>query len=223
MKHVGPLKWHHVTITAYGWWLPGDPRGFRTKQHREHVEGDYKSPPTADYSERLKRSRDLLRHPPVPIAVADRPLVTRILLRTLDYHGLDAACIATAATHAHLLCKLPTGKPKAVVGVLKREVSLQLRDRYALPFWAGRCHHVWASDCGHWSNVMRYVARHADRGGALWVWDGPQTVTARTVVDAVAIRERRIAERVAAEGERWFERPPVPTKGSGEETPKPRV
>jgi hypothetical protein len=30
---------------TYGTWLPGDPKGFRTRHHREHIEGDYKKPP----------------------------------------------------------------------------------------------------------------------------------------------------------------------------------
>jgi hypothetical protein len=37
--------WYHVTGSTYGAWLPGDPRGFRTRHHRQHVEGDYKDPP----------------------------------------------------------------------------------------------------------------------------------------------------------------------------------
>jgi hypothetical protein len=31
--------WFHVVLTVYGNWLPGDPRGFRTPKHEEHVEG----------------------------------------------------------------------------------------------------------------------------------------------------------------------------------------
>ena len=39
------FSWYHVVLTTYGAWLPGDPRGFRTRHHREHVPGDYKAPP----------------------------------------------------------------------------------------------------------------------------------------------------------------------------------
>ena len=38
-------RWFHVILGTYGSWLPGDPRGFRTRHHRDHVDGDYKSPP----------------------------------------------------------------------------------------------------------------------------------------------------------------------------------
>ncbi len=36
---------YHVTWSTYGSWLPGDPRGFRTRGHRLHVDGDYRNPP----------------------------------------------------------------------------------------------------------------------------------------------------------------------------------
>jgi hypothetical protein len=39
------FAWFHAIITTYGAWLDGDARGFRTRHHREHVEGDYKNPP----------------------------------------------------------------------------------------------------------------------------------------------------------------------------------
>ena len=32
--------WYHVTGGTYGSWLPGDPRGWRARGRREHVDGD---------------------------------------------------------------------------------------------------------------------------------------------------------------------------------------
>jgi hypothetical protein len=37
--------WYHVVVHVYGSWLRGDPRGWRARHHREHVDGDYKNPP----------------------------------------------------------------------------------------------------------------------------------------------------------------------------------
>lgn len=36
-------SWYHVTIHVYGSWLRGDPRGWRSRHHREHADGDYES------------------------------------------------------------------------------------------------------------------------------------------------------------------------------------
>ena len=41
-------RWYHCVSTTYGAWLYGDARGFRTRHHRRHVDGDYKHRPPAD-------------------------------------------------------------------------------------------------------------------------------------------------------------------------------
>ncbi len=38
-------NWFHRIGSAYGPWLPGDSRGWRSRHHREHVDGDCKNPP----------------------------------------------------------------------------------------------------------------------------------------------------------------------------------
>ena len=45
--------WYHVNGSTYGTWLRGDPRGWRERHHRRHVEGDYRNPPPAEESEAL--------------------------------------------------------------------------------------------------------------------------------------------------------------------------
>ena len=37
--------WYHVNGNTYGTWLPGDERGWRSRHHKVHVNGDYKNPP----------------------------------------------------------------------------------------------------------------------------------------------------------------------------------
>ena len=60
---------YHITWGTYGSWLPGDPRGFRTRGHRQHVEGDHRHPPLAGQYEGLHaHARGLLKKPPVTLA-----------------------------------------------------------------------------------------------------------------------------------------------------------
>ena len=33
-------NWFHCMTSAYGQWLPGDPKGWRERNHRKHIEGD---------------------------------------------------------------------------------------------------------------------------------------------------------------------------------------
>ena len=210
MQFDGELAWFHATVTTYGAWLPGDPRGFRTRDHREHIEGDYKAPPTVDYSRRQSRSQALMAQPAVTLAASHRLLVTDTFLRTLDYYGLDAACIATAGRHVHVLCKLPGRTGRRVVAGMKRETTNRLKAHgHHGKVWANRSRIEPIRDCRHWSNTMGYIIRHEMRGGALWVWEGPQSCTPQTHLDASVIREARVAQRVREEGERWYQRLPI--------------
>jgi len=69
-------RWFHCIGGTYGSWLPGDPRGFRTRHHREHVEGDYRNPPPAGiYEFRHQGAADSLRFDPVTVRPEDRRII----------------------------------------------------------------------------------------------------------------------------------------------------
>src|SRR5437868_3666075 len=55
-------NWYHVMCHTYGTWLPGDPRGFRTRHHREHCDGDYKNPPKpGQWEQRHAQAKSLMK------------------------------------------------------------------------------------------------------------------------------------------------------------------
>src|SRR5204862_5246205 len=68
-EYVEPWNdWYHVTNHVYGSWLRGDPRGWRSRHHREHVDGDYKNPPPkGKYDALLEYSKSLMKRDPVKI------------------------------------------------------------------------------------------------------------------------------------------------------------
>jgi hypothetical protein len=39
------MAWRHLVIFTHNSWLPGDPRGFRSQNHKILSSGDYKNPP----------------------------------------------------------------------------------------------------------------------------------------------------------------------------------
>ena len=101
-------RWYHLIFTTYGAWLPGDPRGFRTRHHREHVEGDYRNPPPPGFYEGLQRAaRATLKKPPVTIAAPLRPVVGQAVKERLESLGVLVVCAAVLRSHLHLLAKLP--------------------------------------------------------------------------------------------------------------------
>jgi REP element-mobilizing transposase RayT len=164
--------WHHVVLTTYGAWLYGDARGFRTRHHREHVEGDYKSPPPRMlYEARARRSRASLVQPPVTIPAGLKERLGRAMWRELTRCGAWVLVMAVSGQHVHLLVKAQPGRIRHLAGRAKRQATLELRSNG----WQGRLWGVRSkADCirdrAHQQNVFRYIERHVREGAWVGVW-----------------------------------------------------
>ena len=76
--------WYHVMDRTYGTWLPGDPRRFRTRHRRFHVEGDYRThPPPGTHLELHDRSKRLMKRDPVFLDTVQRRRALEELPNTL--------------------------------------------------------------------------------------------------------------------------------------------
>lgn len=165
-----------MIVTTYGTWLAGDARGFRTRHHREHVEGDYKYPPPREqYARRRKMSRDALKQEPVVLDSPDwRRIVGGVLVEKYQRLGAFVLCAALSKTHGHLLVKMPRPSCRIWRGHAKRHAWFEARDRG----WMG---HLWAiggrevpiEDRPHQLNTYRYILRHHREGAWVWWWKRP--------------------------------------------------
>jgi hypothetical protein len=162
--------WYHLVAATYGAWLDGDSRGFRTRHHREHVEGDYKKPPPRGmYADRQQRSRDGMPQQPVVLPRALRPVVGQAILQRLRGLGALVIAVAVSGQHIHVLAKMPFNCPRRWMGLAKRHVWFVLRDRgWTGKLWGKRGKAVLVKDRRHQLNVFRYIERHARQGA--WVW-----------------------------------------------------
>lgn len=123
------LKWFHVTLGTYGSWLPGDPRGFRTRRHRMDVEGDYRNPPpTGKFDDVPARSRRRMKHESTSIPREWRPVLVDAFRENLEAQGSIVACIAMASRHAHILSKLPPSQTWMWIGNAKRHAWFVWRE-----------------------------------------------------------------------------------------------
>ncbi|MEX0654502.1 MAG: hypothetical protein WDZ31_12195 [Phycisphaeraceae bacterium] len=105
-------NWYHCMGNTYGTWLPGDGRGFRTRHHREHVEGDYKFPPPPGmYDELFERSKRVMKRPAVFFPRELRAEVCRLLADTLrDDYQVEVVELSVGGIHFHLLARfVPVG------------------------------------------------------------------------------------------------------------------
>ncbi len=188
--------WCHCMCNTYGTWLPGDPRGFRTRGHREHVEGDYKSPPQEDYSQRHEKAAGRMKRAAVVLSPEARAVVVEALRFALvDVHGIEMLAVAVSGKHMHLLGRFPRGqKPtdsirglretdpvRYYVGIAKKESAKRLAEQGLVDrggVWARKGKIVRVRDRSHQLNVLNYILQHAGEGAAVWSFrDGQQKPT----------------------------------------------
>jgi SAM-dependent methyltransferase len=162
--------WHHVTFHTYGAWLDGGDRSFRTRHHREHIEGDYKSPPPeGQHAWRKERSERQLKQPPVSIPQALRQPIGELLRDRLTALGVEILCISVSATHVHALLKVERTRARDLLGQAKKHATFESRTfGWKGKLWAVRGRELRIRDRQHQENAYHYILRHADEGA--WVW-----------------------------------------------------
>ncbi|MCC7406688.1 MAG: hypothetical protein IT442_01360 [Phycisphaeraceae bacterium] len=185
--------WYHCVLTTYGAWLPGDERGFRTRHHREHVEGDYrKPPPKGVYAERLQEAAGAMKRDEVVLDRQRQEVVCTAMVSLLESLGVIVRIVAVGRTHAHLFVgferletspgiAMPGGRRKTreseyawirrVVGLAKKHASHELR-RAGLSvegggIWGVRGRVVAITDQGHGKAVVGYIRKHAREGAVV--------------------------------------------------------
>lgn len=99
-------NWFHcIGTTKYSWLR--DRRGWRSRHHREHVEGDYKNPPPhGKYDEMLEQSKRLMKgRTPVVLECERRVAAYEKLVEALLFYGAEVVEFAVTAKHYHGLIR----------------------------------------------------------------------------------------------------------------------
>ncbi len=178
-------NWFHCIGSTYGTWLRGDPRGWRSRHHREHVEGDCRDPPPpGKYAKLYDQSKGSMKRPPVKLKVQARRLACRAMAETLLHHGVELVELSVGATHFHVLARFTplTSAPQRSVEGLKRiarhcigiakKVSARACSDAGLVGRGG----VWGvrglerpiRNRAHQLSVAQYVRDHAKEGAVVW-------------------------------------------------------
>ena len=166
-------NWYHVTLHTYGSWLRGDPRGWRSRNHRVHVEGDYKHRPApGTYEREYRNSLAIMKRPQVRIAATARQLVLSAVIEKLQRDRIEVLIGCLDGIHLHLLGRFNDHDPKQWLGRAKKHSSHILREQGirtdAGGIWAKYSYAVPIVDRSHELSTFRYIERHSDRGAALW-------------------------------------------------------
>jgi galactokinase len=99
-------NWYHIMFSTYGQWLPGDERGWRTRHHRDHIEGDYNR---RVYSRRADglygASRLSMSHPPVVLLPDERRTIGFLALESLAIQDIEVLALGVSIAHVHMLAR----------------------------------------------------------------------------------------------------------------------
>ena len=162
--------WYHCNGNTYGTWLPGDPRGFRERHHRQHVNGDYKAPPPPGANaDRLGRSSRLMRKRAVYLDAEQRQVALSAFVEKLQTDHVELPALAIDDHHFHLLARFGDHRPKHWVRRAKMSASMLLRD-VGLPgkVWAVGCRTLPIRDRPHQLNAFGYILKHRRQGATVW-------------------------------------------------------
>ena len=162
--------WQHIIFNTRGSWLTGDPRGFRSRNHRKHSNGDYKSPPPAGQHAGLYRVVKANSRDAVKLPQSLWPAIGQAVVGKCDEQGHRVLVIAVDTMHVHLLVELPSDRKstKQIVGTWKQKASHAVREQLPGSIWSKSCDPIMVRDEMHHRRVYDYILNHAKHGA--WVW-----------------------------------------------------
>jgi REP element-mobilizing transposase RayT len=161
-------RWRHVVISTLNSWLPGDPRGFRTVDHKIHSSGDYKNPPPPGEHAGLHRYSKKISGDPVMVNEELRETIGMVMVNEMNRLSHRILAIAVAATHCHLLVELPDDlkEIRKIIGECKRKASVAVRKHLPGRVWAHDGKYGKVDTVEHHRNTFNYIL---NQEGA-WVW-----------------------------------------------------
>ena len=169
--------WYHCMGHTYGTWLPGDPKSFRTRHHREHIIGDYRHPPPPGmYEARHEKSKQLMKRDPVFLDVVQRRRAVEEFVASLLRHNIPVAIGSVDAIHFHFLSRFADHDPRKWIGIAKRESSHYCKVAalaHEGGLWAVRCKCKPIADAEHCGWSKGYIRRHERFGAAVWAEGDP--------------------------------------------------
>ena len=164
------MRWRHVIISTHCAWLPGDKRGWRSRDHRIHSSGDYKNPPPPEEHDGLLRYNKARSAKPVIIPTTCRATVGQTIVRYLLDQKYRVLVASVSGMHAHVLVELPAPLPQVrrIIGVCKAKSSGAIRKAIPGRVWAEGGKYLWVEDRSHLVEAFRYI--RDKQGAKAWVW-----------------------------------------------------
>lgn len=176
------VRWYHLIISAYGFWLPNDPRGswsdfvesWELSKFGDATKVTGKRSYAHDPHDRELRlqAKQALKYPPVRFDALQRDVIALGFTSAVNeaHYGVHACCIGY--DHAHLVIARHERLIERIAGHLKSKASMALRDAGCHPLrgfeveqkiptpWSVGKWDVWINDEAQLRSAIGYVERH---------------------------------------------------------------
>lgn len=182
------VRWYHVIFSAYGFWLPNDPRGswsdfvhawelFLFGGPATKVTGRRSyahDPHDANFRREMKKH---LKYPPARFDDACRLSIARGFERACAEFGFLIHACAISFDHVHLVCSRDAHRSiEQVVAVMKARATQQMNidAKHPMPMqfdgtrptpWSKSCWSVFINDLEQLRSAIAYVERHPEKEG----------------------------------------------------------
>ncbi len=170
---------YHLVWTAYGWWLPNDPRGsgsacirsdVLTELGELHFGRKKIQPAGRQVREFYRRSADLLKHPLLTFDEPCRHLIADAFGQAIQTHEYTCYACAIMPDHVHVLIRKHKHEAEAIVENLMeagREAIIRAGHRAVThPTWIAGC--GWKVFLDHPDEIrrtIRYVEQNPVKDG----------------------------------------------------------
>ena len=196
------MRWRHIVVGTLCSWLHGDPRGFRSRDHRLDSSGDYKNPPPPGEHDGLRRYHERRSSDPIDLDVDARVIVCRAFVRKWRSLGYRIIVCSVGKRHLHAVVEGPDdyGELTKLVGQCKQKASHAVRHLLPGTIWAANGGFKPVRGPGHFRNSYKYVRTYQEAGTIVWSHRPDENWIDDESVNIVLMRGRRDAIRIIQAG-----------------------
>ena len=182
------VQWYHAIFSAYGFWLPNDPRGSWSdfvgswellKFGCATTTGEKRSLAGLAHDADARRTAKLgLKYPPVRFNEAQRVAIGAGIAQACAESRIILHACAIGFDHVHIVAARHTKSVEQIVGQLKGRSTQQMRAAECHPMqafieanrplpspWSEGCWSVFINDHEQLGCAIQYVARHPQKEG----------------------------------------------------------
>jgi len=168
---------HHLIWTAYGYWLPNDPRGSMSKTIASDVIAELGEihygrrvvqPASRDIREFRERAKEVLKHPLLNFPVTLFDVIAEAFAEVIETERYTCWACAVMPDHAHVLIRKHKHQAEEMIANLQDASRSRLRDSGARaadhPVWGGP---GWKVFIDH-PTLVRRTIRYIDDNPPKW-------------------------------------------------------